>query len=119
VLYTMLLTSEHPKASADRARLETLGPRESHLALVKQHYKNLRANVLYARLDARGRGRVQIAAELPILYPKDRHAPPEIKFPGPADDKNSRVRKRASLLEDTPFLESVPVYRYVAPEKRR
>ena len=61
---------EGPKAIADRARLAALPRRETHLALVKAHYQNIRANVLYAHLDPRGRGRVQVTAELPLLFPK-------------------------------------------------
>jgi hypothetical protein len=62
-----------PAALADRARLETLDRPETHLALVKSRYQNIRANVLYAPLDQRGRGRIQISAELPLLYAKGRH----------------------------------------------
>jgi len=54
----------HRQAVA-RARLETLDRRETHLALVKQRYQNIRANILFARLDRCGRGRMQISAELP------------------------------------------------------
>jgi hypothetical protein len=36
--------------------------------LTKPHYDNIRANITYSRLDSRGRGRVQLAAELPLLY---------------------------------------------------
>jgi hypothetical protein len=51
----MLTLMEGPTATADRARLETLPPREKYLAVTKAHYDNIRANVTYARLDARGR----------------------------------------------------------------
>jgi hypothetical protein len=47
----------------DRARLATLDRRETHLAFVKERYQNVHANVLYARLDPRGRGRMQIAPQ--------------------------------------------------------
>ena len=99
-------------AIADRARLAALPRRETHLALVKAHYQNIRANVLYAHLDARGRGRVQVAAELPLLYPRGRRAaPPQVRFLPPADADQPR-RERQSKLEPQPFLESVPAYRY-------
>jgi hypothetical protein len=111
-ILTLLRTSERKGASADRARLETLSPRETHLALVKERYQNIRANILYARMDARGRGRVQIAAELPILYSQGRSAAPEIHFPPPADEPRAVRRIRQSKLEATPFLESLPAYRY-------
>ena len=97
---------------ADRKRLETLDRRETHLALVKERYRNIRANVLYARLDPRGRGRIQISAELPLLYAKARRAvSPEVRFPVSAElAKPSRARQ--PKLEPVPFLHSIPVYRY-------
>jgi hypothetical protein len=61
----MLTLMEGPQAAADRARLATLGPKDKYLALTKAHYDNIRANITYSRLDSRGRGRVQLAAELP------------------------------------------------------
>jgi hypothetical protein len=75
-LYNLLATSEGPTASADRARLAALALRETHLALVKDYYENIRANVVYRRLDTRGRGRVQVAAELPLLYAHGRNPIP-------------------------------------------
>jgi len=113
-LYELLNALEGPTASDDRARLSTLDRRETHLALVKERYQNVRANVLYARLDPRGRGRIQISAELPLMYAKARHlAPPQVQFPLPADLSNNVPRVRESKLEAAPFLQSLPVYRYV------
>jgi hypothetical protein len=66
-LYQMLTLMAGPKAAADRARLSTLGPKVKYPALTKAHYDNIRANITYSRLDSRGRGRVQLAAELPQL----------------------------------------------------
>jgi hypothetical protein len=112
-LYELLNNSEGPMASADRARLATLNRGETHLALVKEHYKNIRANVLYSRLDARGRGRIQIAAELPLLYAKGRRAePPLVQFPSADAAAEPPRRVRKSKLEAAPFLQSIPVYRY-------
>jgi hypothetical protein len=109
----MLKNLEGPAAMADRARLETLDRRETHLALVKAHYQNIRANVLYARLDLRGRGRIQISAELPLLYAKGRRAQsPEVRFPAAAEVTNPPGRVRQSRLDAAPFLRSLPVYRY-------
>jgi hypothetical protein len=109
----LLMNLQGPTAIADRARLETLDRRETHLALVKSRYQNIRANVLYARLDPRGRGRIQISAELPLLYYKGRHAQsPEVRFPDPETPTHpSRVRQ--SKLGTAPFLRSIPVYRYI------
>jgi hypothetical protein len=108
----MLANLGAPTSLRDRKRLTTLDRRETHLALVKDRYQNIRANVLYAHLDSRGRGRVQIAAELPILYPKGRRAePPQVRFPQPPDP-DELPRARQSKLEAHSFLESLPVYRY-------
>lgn len=108
----LLLNLGGPTALADRGRLATLNRRETHLALVKERYQNLRANVLYAHLDPRGRGRIQIAAELPLLYPKGRRAePPVVRFPQ-APEVGKAPRARRAKLELRPFLESLPVYRY-------
>jgi hypothetical protein len=108
----LLQNREGPMAIADRTRLAALPRRETHLALVKAHYQNIRANVLYAHLDPRGRGRVQVTAELPLIYPKGRRTtPPQVRFP-PAADEEQPTRARQSKLDPEPFLESLPVYRY-------
>src|SRR3984957_5909586 len=108
----LLMNLQGPSALADRARLETLDRRETHLALVKSRYQNIRANVLYARLDPRGRGRIQISAELPLLYAKGRRAQsPEVRFPA-AEVTNPPSRVRQAKLAAAPFLRSIPVYRY-------
>jgi hypothetical protein len=109
---SLLQNREGPRAIADRARLAALPRRETHLALVKAHHRNIRANILYAHLDPRGRGRAQVAAELPLLYPKGRRGtPPLVRFP-PAADSDPPARERQAKLELIPFLESLPVYRY-------
>jgi hypothetical protein len=108
----LLQNREGPAATADRQRLETLDRRETHLALVKARYQNIRANVLYARLDTRGRGRIQISAELPLLYAKNRRVvSPEVRFPASGDPANPS-RARQPRLEPVPFMHSIPVYRY-------
>lgn len=48
-LETLLMSAEGPAAAKDRARLAALSPRETHLALVQEHYTNIRANVVYER----------------------------------------------------------------------
>lgn len=116
----LLAHLESPDALRDRARLAVLARSERHLALAREHYENIRANVLYRRLDRRGRGRVQIAAELPILYPVGRAAgePPTVRFPPsaqasePEPGPQTPSRVRSSKLEDQPCLASLPVYRY-------
>ncbi|HEY2533560.1 MAG TPA: hypothetical protein VGJ20_37465 [Xanthobacteraceae bacterium] len=97
---------------ADRELLANLDRRITHLAWVKERYQNIRANVLYARLDSKGRGRIQIAAELPLIYATGRRTePPEVHFPAEADE-GAPKRTRASILEPEPFLRSLPVHRY-------
>jgi hypothetical protein len=103
------------KAAADRARLSTLGPKDKYLALTKAHYDNIRANITYSCLDSRGRGRVQLTAELPFLYTVGRWpTPPEVNYPAPVHELAERPRRsRQSELEAEPFLQSIPAYRYV------
>jgi hypothetical protein len=115
-LHDMLANLDAPTAGADRERLMTLGRRETHLALVRDRYQNIRANIRYARLDQRGRGRIQIPAELPLLYALGRRPiHPEVQFPAAATDiANQPQRARQSKLEARPFLLSLPVYRYIA-----
>jgi hypothetical protein len=104
----MLTLMEGPQAAADRARLATLGPKDKYLALTKAHYDNIRANITYSRLDSRGRGRVQLAAELPLLCTAGRWpTPPEVNYPAPADElANQPRRTRQSELEAKPLAPS-------------
>jgi len=100
-------------AAADREQLATLDRRTTHLALVRYRYQNIRANVLYTRLDPKGRGRIQISAELPLIYATGRRTqPPEVHFPAQAENDSKPTRARKSKLEPHPFLRVLPVYRY-------
>jgi hypothetical protein len=109
----MLSNIQSSTAAADRERLMTLDRRHTHLALARYRYENIRANVLYTRLDSKGRGRIQIGAELPLMYATGRRTePPEVHFPTKADDENKPKRTREFKLEPEPFLRSLPVYRY-------
>jgi hypothetical protein len=117
----VLANMNSPAATADREKLATLDRRVTHLALVKERYQNIRANILYARLDPKGRGRIQISAELPLIYATGarrgrRTESPEVRFPADAaagdDDAKQPTRIRRSILESEPFLRSLPVYRY-------
>jgi hypothetical protein len=114
-LYQMLTLMQGPQAATDRARLSTLGPKDKYLALTKPHYDNVRANITYSRLDSRGRGRVQLAAELPLLYTAGRWpTPPEVNYPAPIDELAKQPRRtRQSELEAEPFLQAIPAYRYM------
>jgi hypothetical protein len=111
---TVTYTRANTRAAiADRETLAKLDRRITHLALVKDRYQNIRANVLYARLDASGRGRIQIAAELPLIYAMGRRTePPEVHFPAEAENEDKPQRLRQSKLEPEAFLHSLPVYRY-------
>ena len=109
----MLNNINTPAAVVDRQLLANLDRRVTHLALVKERYQNIRANILYTRLDPRGRGRIQISAELPIIYAIGRHAePPQIQFPKTRENDLHSRRIRESKLEAVPFLRALPVYRY-------
>lgn len=110
----MLQNLPSPGAIADRDRLAALDRRVSHLALVKDRYQNIRANVLYSRLDTSGRGRIQISAELPLIYATGRSTEsPAVHFPSAADTSSAPKRTRKSKLEPEPYLRTLPVYRYV------
>lgn len=110
---------DRPGAEADLKRLQKLPPQETHLALVKEHYANVRANVWFHGLDARNRGRAQIAAELPLLYPIGRSKElPVIRYSDAEEGTRTVVKPRTGKLEDDPFLETLPVYRY-RPDRRR
>jgi hypothetical protein len=109
----MLNNVNTPAAIADREKLAALDRRVTHLALVKHRYQNIRANVLYVRLDPKGRGRIQISAELPLIYATGRRSePPEVNFPVEAETEDTPQRIRESKLEPQPFLRSLPVHRY-------
>jgi len=112
----LLAIREGPAVAADRARLATLDwHAERHLALVQDHYANIRANIVYESLDRRGRGRVQMAAELPLLYPASRRSnPPLVRFPEPELESTPRMprRHRTLYLEPEPFLTTLRVHRY-------
>jgi hypothetical protein len=109
----MLSNVSSPAAIADRERLTTLDRRTTHLALVRYRYENIRANILYARLDPKGRGRIQISAELPLIYATGRRTElPEVNFPADAGDSTKLRRIRESQIEPRAFLGSLPVYRY-------
>lgn len=106
----MLEHSAHPEAAADRARIRAC--RDRWFAQVDEHAPNVRANVVFDGLDRRGRGRVQVRAELPLLFVLGRSGGwPEIRFPsGPGADRPTR--QRAGLLEAEPYLASVRIVRY-------
>ena len=117
----MLEASLRPAAIEDLERLQRLPVNVTHLALVKERYTNIRANVWFDGLDNRNRGRVQVIAELPLLYPvgRSRH-PPTIDYPTAEDLARTAPKPRAGKLEDTPFLATLPVYRYrPSPDRRR
>ncbi|MCJ7453357.1 MAG: hypothetical protein MUO39_12925 [Steroidobacteraceae bacterium] len=119
----MLSTTDRPGAEEDQAKLAALPARETHLGLVKEHYTNVRANVWFHGLDSRNRGRVQVAAELPLLYPLGRSKEtPEIVYPGAEEGSAPSPRQRTGKLEDTPYLTTLPVHRYrsdLRPRPRR
>jgi len=119
-IYGLLAPLEGPMAAADRARVETLGRQDKFLAVTRQHYDNVRANIVYARLDKRGRGRMQIGAELPLMYAMGRHpTAPQVNFPvAVADHLDQPRRVRQAALEGEPFLKSIPAYGYARPVPR-
>lgn len=119
-LIALLQGQDRPGTDGDLARLKRLPASEAHLALVKEHYTNVRANVWFHGLDARSRGRVLVSAELPLLYPLGRSKElPEIKYPEAEEGAALPLRERTGRLEAEPFLETLPVYRYRPVPSRR
>ena len=122
-LLALLQAQDRPGTNDDLARLKRLPATETHLALVKERYANVRANVWFHGLDSRSRGRVMVSAELPLLYPLGRSKEiPEIKYPpaeenGAEEGASTPARKRAGKLDAEPFLDTLPVHRY-RPEYR-
>ena len=114
----MLAALDRPGVEADLARLESLPSRETHLAQVKERYTNIRANVWFDGLDSRNRGRAQLPAELPILYPPGRsRTEPDVTWPRPPDAEPTTRQPRTGKLEESPFLTTLPVYRYRAARR--
>ena len=112
----LIAASNRLTADEDLARLQDLPRIETHFALVKDRYTNIRANVWFDGLDSRNRGRMMIAAELPLLYPLGRsRTTPDIRYPQAGDSSTAPSRSRTGKLEPEPFLDSLPVYRYLPP----
>jgi hypothetical protein len=63
---------------------------------------------------------MQIAAELPLMYALGRRSEhPEVRFPTEAPQISSQPQRvRQPLLEQRPFLQSIPVYRYARDLRR-
>ncbi len=114
---SMLVNAEGPRAAADRARLAALPPGERYVALVRDHYENVRANIVYGEAKRGKRRRLQMSAELPLLFCSGRGgAVPIVSFPA-ARPPSDPVRRRRSRLEPRALLETLPVHRY-RPEYR-
>jgi hypothetical protein len=64
---------------------------------------------------------MQIAAELPLMYALGRRAEhPEVRFPTEAPQVSIQPQRiRQPQLEQRPFLQSIPVYRYAPNFPRR
>jgi len=115
----MVERSDKPGAGADRARLAALAGVDSHLALVRDWYENVRANVWLETPDERGRSRLQVAGELPLMYTAGRSPrSPAVAFP---DDNGGGVqrRQRAGRLHASRYLATLPVYRYRGEVRER
>lgn len=109
----MLANSGRPGAEQDIARVRTV--RDRWFGLAREHYANVRANLWLSRGDAEDRARIQVAAELPLLFHlRTSRRWPTIVFPArprtaPAE---APPRARAGRLQAPPFLQTLPVYRY-------
>jgi hypothetical protein len=62
---------------------------------------------MQSRLDPKGRGRIQISAELPLIYATGRRTePPEVRFPPDTDDTTTSTH--ASIKTRTPAVPALP-----------
>jgi hypothetical protein len=114
-LETMLQRFDPTIAEKDLKTLAASDVKDA--ALVGKRYPNFRANVWYDGLDANGRGRVQIRAELPMLYPLGRsRRRPEVIYPPPdaAQRSEEDLRLRKAGVESEPFLPLIGAHRYAA-----
>lgn len=106
----MLDRTDHPLASRDRASVAAV--RDPWFALVREHAANVRANVVFVGLDRRGRGRVQVRAEVPLLFAMAARSDwPEIRFLE-SESGEMPVRSRVSQVEAAPWLAAFQIYRY-------
>jgi hypothetical protein len=121
-LLALLDESSRLGAEEDRARLRKLPRDEGTLVWVEPYQENTRANVTYATGDGRGRVRLQITAQLPVLYPLGRSKVlPEVEFPIDGPRRSEAARRRPARIEEEAYLTTMPVHRYLkhgAPVKR-
>lgn len=116
----LLEKSSKPGVEEDRARVQKL-PRGTELALVRKPYENLRANVRLSSANKQNKIRVQVRAELPLLYqlPARGGDAPEVSYGGGAGRVGGR-RERPRYVEEEPFLNTQPIHRYQRkPDERR
>jgi len=83
-------------------------------------YRKSRANVWFDGLDACSRGRVMVAAELPLLYPLGRSKElPEIRYPDAEQGARTTPIARTGKLESEPYLATLAVHRCRTAPRRR
>ena len=113
----LLQNSDTPAARMDLERLRALPASETHVALTRERYENVRANVTFRANEVTKAYRRLISAELPIIYPLGGGGErPTVRFPRPLDSVGEKpIRTRRSKLADKPFLTTLPVYRYLSP----
>jgi hypothetical protein len=95
------------------ARLNLLDPGDP-LAIVKPVQPALKANIVFQ--DIAGRTvRKQITAHSPLFYLDNGKSLPRKKWPGFPDEDHmpARLRREQRFLEDTPYIKSLNIYRYL------
>ena len=119
-LIQLLSESTRIGAAEDIVRLRQLPSTERYLAEVRGYHQNTRANIRYPSLDTKARGRVQIHARLPILYPRGRSKDlPLITYPGQGAPPPLAGSVRQRKLREEAFLSTMTVHRYADPVHAR
>lgn len=116
----LLERSNKPGVEEDRARIQKL-PRHTELALVRKPYENLRANIRLSSANKQNKIRIQVRAELPLLYqlPARGGERPEVSYGGGPGRVGGR-RERPRYLEPEPYLSTQPIHLYERkPDERR
>lgn len=101
-----------PLIEQDMLRLSELKPGQA-LAQVDEQPEHARANLAWRTPEGEWERR-QITLSLPLLYPAPLGNPlPALKELRDPQSLPRRERKEGRLLDDTPLLRTLPVYRYI------
>ena len=104
--------AQAPLIESDMVKLGYLTA-DTHLALVDKQPLHARANLAWRTSEGEWR-RKQMTVALPLLYPAKVGAPlPALRPLDEPDDEIMRERSQGRRLEDSPYLNTLAVYRYL------